>query len=255
MELVNINNHPKFAQKISSSATQPSISTFSNPLNCSNSASNTSTSSDSTKMAHLPLQSLAPSLHNEQLISFPVILKSLKPYESSVKTPNLSLVKSTLTSLIYVLKNSVADSRLQNEYNILLLLRQTVPQIAIFLPKIIGICAMGMRIYEAYLVPEGTLILDILKKCGSPTQAVSRFLFNKIVSVIHVLHENGIAHRAITLDNIYYDAATCNIVICNFEYATRHCKEFTKEQCGKVDYVSPNDAPIIQSKKIHILWG
>ena len=83
------------------------------------------------------------------------------------------------------------------------------------------------------LLPYG----DLYELKTNLDEIVTRTLFKQIAEVIAHLHEAGIAHRDIKLDNIAVNKK-CQPVLIDFGYA-RQCSSLQSDQKGTPGYMAP----------------
>ncbi|XP_071116699.1 serine/threonine-protein kinase MARK1-like isoform X4 [Haliotis cracherodii] len=68
----------------------------------------------------------------------------------------------------------------------------------------------------------------------------SRTFVRQMVSAIHYLHERGVAHRDLKMENIMLDEKKKNIKICDFGLSNTFAKdELMKTHCGSPEYAAP----------------
>ena len=82
-------------------------------------------------------------------------------------------------------------------------------------------------------------LLTYIKKRSKLTEPVAKFIFKQIILGIKHIHDNGIIHRDIKLDNILLDLDN-NIKICDFGVSRKiNIGEILFEQCGTPAYIAP----------------
>ena len=82
-------------------------------------------------------------------------------------------------------------------------------------------------------------LLTYIKKRSKLTEPVAKFIFKQIILGIKHIHDNGIIHRDIKLDNILLDLDN-NIKICDFGVSRKINKDDVMfEQCGTPAYIAP----------------
>ena len=82
-------------------------------------------------------------------------------------------------------------------------------------------------------------LLTYIKKRSKLTEPVAKFIFKQIILGIKHIHDNGIIHRDIKLDNILLDLDN-NIKICDFGVSRKiNLGEILFEQCGTPAYIAP----------------
>ena len=88
-------------------------------------------------------------------------------------------------------------------------------------------------------------LLTYIKKRSKLTEPVAQFIFKQIILGIKYIHDNGIVHRDIKLDNILLDLDN-NIKICDFGVSRKVNEgDIMFEQCGTPAYIAPE---ILQNK-------
>ena len=82
-------------------------------------------------------------------------------------------------------------------------------------------------------------LLTYIKKRSKLTEPVAKFIFKQIILGIKHIHDNGIIHRDIKLDNILLDLDN-NIKICDFGVSRKvNNGDILFEQCGTPAYIAP----------------
>ena len=82
-------------------------------------------------------------------------------------------------------------------------------------------------------------LLTYIKKRSKLTEPVAKFIFKQIILGIKHIHDNGIIHRDIKLDNILLDLDN-NIKICDFGVSRKiNIGDILFEQCGTPAYIAP----------------
>ena len=82
-------------------------------------------------------------------------------------------------------------------------------------------------------------LLTYIKKRSKLTEPVAKFIFKQIILGLKHIHDNGIIHRDIKLDNILLDLDN-NIKICDFGVSRKINKDdIMFEQCGTPAYIAP----------------
>ncbi|XP_061168064.1 uncharacterized protein LOC133177003 isoform X3 [Saccostrea echinata] len=91
-------------------------------------------------------------------------------------------------------------------------------------------CALGgdlmtfIRTYKQLYLPEDK----------------ARDFFRQLVSAVHYLHERGVAHRDLKMENIMLDEKKKNIKIVDFGLSNTFNKdELMKTRCGSLEYAAP----------------
>ncbi|XP_048760565.2 hormonally up-regulated neu tumor-associated kinase homolog isoform X1 [Ostrea edulis] len=109
-----------------------------------------------------------------------------------------------------------------------------------------------IRLYETLkattlycLVLEGALGGDLMtfirthKQFYLPEDKARDFL-RQLVSAIHYLHERGVSHRDLKMENIMLDEKRKNIKIVDFGLSNTYNKdELMKTRCGSLEYAAP----------------
>lgn len=61
---------------------------------------------------------------------------------------------------------------------------------------------------------KGTLFTHVATKNGL-SEEEAHFFFTQLISVVEVMHNEGIVHRDIKLENVLLDGS-CNVFLCDF---------------------------------------
>jgi len=79
-----------------------------------------------------------------------------------------------------------------------------------------------------------------MEKHGRLHEEVAMRIFDQLVDAVSYLHENGVAHRDIKLENILLDEETLEVALADFGFATRYvAAERLNKWCGSPYTVSP----------------
>lgn len=82
-------------------------------------------------------------------------------------------------------------------------------------------------------------LLSYVRKRSKLTEPIAKFIFKQIIKGLIFIHNKGIAHRDIKLDNILIDINS-NIKLCDFGIAKKIKKgELMTDQCGTPAYIAP----------------
>ena len=113
----------------------------------------------------------------------------------------------------------------------------------------IGILKMNnQKRQKAYIILEygnkGTLYDKIEKTTDGFSEDVCKYLFSKILKEVKALHEKGICHRDIKLENILLFGDNLELKLCDFGFSTSFFKENSqkrklKKAVGTVYYTAP----------------
>ena len=86
---------------------------------------------------------------------------------------------------------------------------------------------------------SGGDLLTFVKKRTKLSESMSKFIFKQLLQILKYIHNKGIAHRDIKLDNILIDLNN-NIKLCDFGVGKIIKKnEKLKDQCGTPAYIAP----------------
>lgn len=150
-------------------------------------------------------------------------------------------VKHEITSKLYAAK--VVERYCKNEIEINKKLSETqCPFISQYIDFSQGELKLGKNedfvsffIFE--LCSKGSLNNYINSYLGGFKEKYCKFIFYKILQGIKVIHDNGICHRDIKVDNILLDEEY-NIKICDFGFSSYNSK-FLEEYLGTKKYMAP----------------
>jgi serine/threonine protein kinase len=110
------------------------------------------------------------------------------------------------------------------------------------------ICHDAENIYSILEFCDGGELYDVIEESGAMPEAFARGFFRQILQGLAHLHQLGIAHRDLSLENVLFSRATNNCKIIDFGMALRLPRdEATGEVyllppqgvCGKRNYISP----------------
>ena len=89
--------------------------------------------------------------------------------------------------------------------------------------KLIGVYSDKDRVYLVLEYVEGESLLSYLKTKLSkrPSDSIIKEIFLQILNAMNYLHENGIAHRDIKLENILIQKDSLKIKIIDFGFAIK----------------------------------
>jgi serine/threonine protein kinase len=124
--------------------------------------------------------------------------------------------------------------------------------------KLYEICQKYNRVFMIMEFAPGGTIAELLRKKGVFNESTAHVMFAQIVSAVHHMHVEGIAHRDLKLENILL----CNKdipKISDFSFAiqAKHLKDGKSTQfCGSLIYFSPQ---ILQTQPydpfIYDIWS
>ena len=86
---------------------------------------------------------------------------------------------------------------------------------------------------------SGGDLLSFVKKRTKLPEKISKFIFKQLLQTLKFIHNKGIIHRDIKLDNILLDLNN-NIKLCDFGVGKIvHPGQLIKDQCGTPAYIAP----------------
>jgi serine/threonine protein kinase len=102
-------------------------------------------------------------------------------------------------------------------------------------------------------VPCGDL-LSFVRKRSKLNEITAKFIFKQIIEALQYIHEHGIVHRDIKLDNILIDLNN-NIKICDFGVSKQIKRgDVMHDQCGTPAYIAPEILRNQVNKNIIIIY-
>jgi serine/threonine protein kinase len=108
--------------------------------------------------------------------------------------------------------------------------------------KCLDFCEDNEHMYLVMEFFDGGDLYDVVEKGGRLHNSVARSIFRQIVEAIGYLHEAGVAHRDISLENILCDSKTGRCVIIDFGMSTRVSSSGVVQgdgAHGKRNYIPP----------------
>lgn len=132
------------------------------------------------------------------------------------------------------MKDESSKRKIQNEINILKILRH--PNVVKLLETFESI---KHHLIVMELCPAGDL-LNYVRKRRKLTENYAKFVFRDIIKGIAYIHQNGVVHRDIKLDNILLDGRG-RVKIADFGVSrkVKEKNEFLFDQCGTPAYMAP----------------
>lgn len=75
------------------------------------------------------------------------------------------------------------------------------------------------------------------------TELEGKIIFRQLIQAVGYLHQKGIAHRDLKLDNVLYDSQTQKIKLIDFGFSVGTCRDKKSESyCGTPHYMDPDIA-------------
>ena len=131
------------------------------------------------------------------------------------------------------MKDESSKKKMSNEISILKMLRH--PNVVKLLEKF---DTDKHHLIVMELCPGGDL-LNYVRKRRKLNEKMAKFVFKQIMEGITYIHQNGVVHRDIKLDNILLDGHG-NIKIADFGVSRKFVEnEILFEQCGTPAYIAP----------------
>ena len=96
------------------------------------------------------------------------------------------------------------------------------------------------------LADKGSTIDYIMYNNLGLNEKLSKYFFSKILQIVKYLHENGICHRDLKLDNFLFDGDNFSLKLSDFGFASfifqdndKKIKIMQNEKCGTKSYMAP----------------
>ena len=103
-------------------------------------------------------------------------------------------------------------------------------------------CADEENIYSVMPLLPGHELYDVVVEEGSLSEMQAKIVFRQMVEGLKNLHQHGVAHQDISLENVLFDKASQQAVIIDFGLAVRcsHRQELVENsRAGKLFYMAP----------------
>lgn len=85
---------------------------------------------------------------------------------------------------------------------------------------------------------EGGLMFDLCKQGGAMGEDVGRFFLRQLVSSMKYMHQRGVVHRDMKIENILYDEQM-NLKVADFGFSTYKNVKKLKSYRGTMTYMAP----------------
>lgn len=93
-------------------------------------------------------------------------------------------------------------------------------------------------VYIALEYVEGGLMFDLCKQGGAMGEDVGRFFLRQLVSSMKYMHQRGVVHRDMKIENILYDEQM-NLKVADFGFSTYKNVKKLKSYRGTMTYMAP----------------